>query len=66
MYLIFGGDMFYAQGGAHDLLDQCVSLKQAEVKFQSLQESGKYDWIHIFSITSLEVIDSWVSPRYNR
>lgn len=46
-YLVFGGETYYARGGAHDLLAVYEYFEQAKEFAINLVDTYRVDWFHI-------------------
>lgn len=71
MYILFGGDCYYAKGGANDLLGTFDNMTEAIAKGQWLEKTPKpgrvysdLEWWHVFCTETLEIVaQSDVTPH---
>lgn len=54
-FLLFGGDDFYAQGGADDLQGAFHSLADAKAAFGTMF-TGHYVWGHVYDLANESII----------
>lgn len=58
-YLLFGGDTYYAEGGANDFLgssDSVISLSTSD-RLKDGGEHGEVDWWHIFDTEIMSIVE---------
>lgn len=60
-FIIFGGQAYYAQGGAFDILDIVTSeadaIRIAASKYEDEQRYPKeIDWVHVFDTVTATVV----------
>lgn len=55
-YLLFGGQNYYALGGAHDLIDDFASIDDASVEGSAMLSEGGIDWWHVYDTVSKQIV----------
>lgn len=55
-YLLFGGETYYALGGAHDLIDDFPTLDDARIEGSALLAEGGIDWWHVYDTKSKQIV----------
>ncbi len=59
-YLVFGGEQYYPQGGAHDLLCEFVDRLPAEGFARGFCAAGALRWAHVFCTEDKKIVFSAV------
>lgn len=55
-YLLFGGEIWYANGGANDFIGAFESEQTAVDKGRAQQEDGGIEWWHIYSLKDEKIM----------
>ncbi len=68
MFLIFGGDRFYAAGGGNDFdslhTDKDSAIERCKNSVDVMDNTGNDEWSHVFDTEKGEVIFRYGIPPY--
>ena len=63
-YILFGGIIYYASGGWHDVQGSFADHETAWTTAQQLMEQDKIEWWHIVDLESGEIVGQTERQAY--